>query len=125
MTPADYPARRLLLDMGAQLFEVLPAGEHYETHLPVPSRRSTRIAESVSTPPVVSRSLSASHSHMSDSPSGLTQLPQSRTRDIFTRPAANTPPATGKEQARASSCVQDGPRRLASSYPPTGDTSGP
>ncbi len=65
MTPADYPARRLLLDMGAQLFEVLPAGEHYETHLPVPSRRSTHIAESVSTPPVVSRSLSASHSHMS------------------------------------------------------------
>lgn len=56
MTPADYPALRLLLDMGAQLVEVLPAGEHYEMHLPVPSRRRIRIAESVSTPPVVSRS---------------------------------------------------------------------
>ncbi|MDQ6747597.1 MAG: hypothetical protein M3010_05755, partial [Candidatus Dormibacteraeota bacterium] len=61
LTPADYPALRLLLDMaaaghGPQLFEVLPAGKHYETHLPVPSRRSLRIAEWVSTPPVVSKS---------------------------------------------------------------------
>ncbi|QJY51130.1 rhodanese-like domain-containing protein [Pseudonocardia broussonetiae] len=34
MTPALYPALRRLLDDGAQLVEVLPAGEYTEMHLP-------------------------------------------------------------------------------------------
>ena len=34
MTPVLYPALRRLLDDGAQLVEVLPAGEYTEMHLP-------------------------------------------------------------------------------------------
>lgn len=34
MTPVPYPALRRLLDDGAQLVEVLPAGEYTEMHLP-------------------------------------------------------------------------------------------
>ncbi|MDN5747084.1 MAG: rhodanese-like domain-containing protein [Pseudonocardia sp.] len=34
MTPVLYPALRRLLDDGAQLVEVLPAGEYLEMHLP-------------------------------------------------------------------------------------------
>ncbi len=106
MTPADYPALRLL-DVGAQLVEVLPAGEHYETHLPVPSRRSTRIAESGGH---AARGVEVAIGEplpdvLLSVRTDTTALPQSRTRDIFTRPAANTPPATGKEQAKLSSCV--------------------
>ena len=44
MTPADYPALRLLLDVGAQLVEVLPAGEYYEMHLPKPNETPTSSA---------------------------------------------------------------------------------
>ena len=44
MTPADYPALRLLLDVGAQLVEVLPAGEYYEMHLPKPNKTPTSSA---------------------------------------------------------------------------------
>jgi len=34
MTAIDYPQLRRLLDDGAQLVEVLPAGEYGEMHLP-------------------------------------------------------------------------------------------
>lgn len=34
MTPVLYPKLRRLLDDGAQLVEVLPAGEYTEMHLP-------------------------------------------------------------------------------------------
>jgi rhodanese-related sulfurtransferase len=34
MTPVDYPTLRQLLGHGAQLVEVLPAGEYAEMHLP-------------------------------------------------------------------------------------------
>lgn len=34
MTSIDYPRLRRLLDDGAQLIEVLPAGEYAEMHLP-------------------------------------------------------------------------------------------
>jgi hypothetical protein len=34
VTPVEYPVLRRLLDEGAQLVEVLPAGEYAEMHLP-------------------------------------------------------------------------------------------